>query len=158
MLFYDRLVLAVGAYAQTFGVPGVKEHATFLKDVKDARNIRMKIIERFEQAASPNITDADRRALLHFAIVGGGPTGVEFAAELHGECDVVILLAFVLSCKAGLLLLTYVICSLLTDLISTDMPRNYPEVYKFASITVYEGEYELHTFFWVRDPAKIICS
>lgn len=45
----------------------------------------MRIIERFEQAASPNLTDTERRALLHFAIVGGGPTGIEFAAELHGE-------------------------------------------------------------------------
>lgn len=80
---FDKIVLAVGAYAQTFGVPGVKEHATFLKDVSDARRIRMRIIERFEQAASPNLTDTERRALLHFAIVGGGPTGIEFAAELH---------------------------------------------------------------------------
>lgn len=81
----NRIVLAVGAYAQTFGVPGVKEHATFLKDVSDARRIRMRIIERFEQAASPNLSDTERRALLHFAIVGGGPTGIEFAAELHGK-------------------------------------------------------------------------
>lgn len=78
-------MLAVGAYAQTFGVPGVKEHATFLKTVSDARTIRMRIIERFEQAASPNVSDTERRELLHFAIVGGGPTGIEFAAELHGE-------------------------------------------------------------------------
>ncbi len=37
----------------------------------------------FEQANQPTITDADRRKLLNFCIVGGGPTGVEFAAELH---------------------------------------------------------------------------
>ena len=37
----------------------------------------------FEQASQPTITDADRRKLLNFCIVGGGPTGVEFAAELH---------------------------------------------------------------------------
>ncbi|THG99484.1 hypothetical protein EW026_g2869 [Hermanssonia centrifuga] len=37
----------------------------------------------FEQANQPTITDSDRRKLLHFCIVGGGPTGVEFAAELH---------------------------------------------------------------------------
>jgi NADPH-dependent 2,4-dienoyl-CoA reductase/sulfur reductase-like enzyme len=45
MLRYDKLVIAVGAYAQTFDVPGVKEHAHFLKDVKDARAIRMRILE-----------------------------------------------------------------------------------------------------------------
>ncbi|RPD52496.1 FAD/NAD(P)-binding domain-containing protein [Lentinus tigrinus ALCF2SS1-6] len=82
-LTYDKLVIAVGAYSQTFNVPGVKEHAHFLKDVGDARRIRTRILECFEQANQPTITDADRRKLLNFCIVGGGPTGVEFAAELH---------------------------------------------------------------------------
>ncbi|PCH37505.1 FAD/NAD(P)-binding domain-containing protein [Wolfiporia cocos MD-104 SS10] len=82
-LRYDRLVIAVGAYSRTFNIPGVKEHAHFLKDIRDARAIRARILECFEQANQPTITDSDRRKLLHFCIVGGGPTGVEFAAELH---------------------------------------------------------------------------
>jgi NADH dehydrogenase len=81
---YDKLVISVGAYAQTFGVPGVKEHATFLKTVSDARRIRNRIIECFEQASQPHLTDAQRAGLLHFAVVGGGPTGIEWSAELHG--------------------------------------------------------------------------
>lgn len=44
----------------------------------------MKVLERFEQASQPTLSDVERRGLLHFAIVGGGPTGIEFAAELHG--------------------------------------------------------------------------
>ncbi|TFY65769.1 hypothetical protein EVG20_g5323 [Dentipellis fragilis] len=80
---WDKLVIAVGAYSQTFNVPGVKEHAHFLKDVKDARAIRTRILECFEQANQPIVTDVERRHLLNFCIVGGGPTGVEFAAELH---------------------------------------------------------------------------
>ncbi|THH18896.1 hypothetical protein EW146_g2185 [Bondarzewia mesenterica] len=80
---YDKLVVAVGAYSQTFGIPGVKENAKFLKDVKDARTIRTRLLECFEQANQPILTDIERRNLLHFCIVGGGPTGVEFAAELH---------------------------------------------------------------------------
>ncbi|KAI0597706.1 pyridine nucleotide-disulfide oxidoreductase-domain-containing protein [Biscogniauxia sp. FL1348] len=80
---YDKLVIAVGAYSQTFGIEGVREHANFLRDVGDARKIRMKILQCFEKAALPITTDAERRKLLHFAIVGGGPTGIEFAAELH---------------------------------------------------------------------------
>jgi len=80
---FDKLVISVGAYAQTFGVPGVKENATFLKDVTDARRIRTRIIECFEQASQPHLTDNERRGLLHFVCVGGGPTGIEFAAELH---------------------------------------------------------------------------
>ncbi|TFK57589.1 FAD/NAD(P)-binding domain-containing protein [Heliocybe sulcata] len=80
---YDKLVIAVGAYSQTFGIPGVKEHAYFLKDVKDARAIRTRLLECIEQASQPFLTDEQRRRLLHFCVVGGGPTGVEFSAELH---------------------------------------------------------------------------
>lgn len=71
------------AYSQTFSTPGVKEHAHFLKDVKDARRIRSRILETFELAAQPTLSDVERANLLHFVIVGGGPTGIEFAAELH---------------------------------------------------------------------------
>ncbi|KAF8075047.1 hypothetical protein FPV67DRAFT_1475820 [Lyophyllum atratum] len=82
-LRYDKLVIAVGAYSQTFNIPGVKENAHFLKDVKDARMIHSRILECFEQANQPTMSDIQRRNLLNFCIVGGGPTGVEFAAELH---------------------------------------------------------------------------
>jgi NADH dehydrogenase FAD-containing subunit len=37
----------------------------------------------FEQASQPTLTAVERRGLLNFCIVGGGPTGIEFAAELH---------------------------------------------------------------------------
>ncbi|KAH7328497.1 pyridine nucleotide-disulfide oxidoreductase-domain-containing protein [Stachybotrys elegans] len=80
---YDKLVIAVGAWSQTFGIEGVREHANFLRDVGDARTIRLKVLQAFEKASQPTTSDADRKKLLHFAIVGGGPTGVEFAAELH---------------------------------------------------------------------------
>jgi NADH:ubiquinone reductase (non-electrogenic) len=80
---YDVLVIGIGAVSSTYGIPGVKEHALFLKDLGDARAIRQRIIERFEQAASPAATDEERKRLLHFVVVGGGPTGVEFAAEMH---------------------------------------------------------------------------
>lgn len=43
-LKYDKLVVAVGCYSQTFGTPGVREHALFLKDVGDARKIRNKLL------------------------------------------------------------------------------------------------------------------
>ncbi|GLB41734.1 putative protein with domain-containing protein [Lyophyllum shimeji] len=82
-LRYDKLVIAAGAYSQTFNVPGVKENAHFLKDIRDARKIHMRIIECFEQANQPTLSDIERRNLLNFCIVGGGPTGVEFSAELH---------------------------------------------------------------------------
>lgn len=80
---YDKLVLAMGCYSQTFGIEGVKEHACFLRDIGDARIIRLKVLEAFEKAGLPTTGDAERKRLLHFAVVGGGPTGIEFAAELH---------------------------------------------------------------------------
>lgn len=82
-LNYDKLVIAVGCYSQTFGTPGVKEHALFLKDVGDARKIRNRLLACFETAALPTTSDEMRKHLLNFAVVGGGPTGIEFSAELH---------------------------------------------------------------------------
>jgi NADH dehydrogenase FAD-containing subunit len=79
---YDKLVIAVGCYSQTFNTPGVRENALFLKDVNDARRIRRRILDLFELARLPFIPDDTKRHLLHFAIVGGGPTGMEFAASL----------------------------------------------------------------------------
>ncbi|KAG9122806.1 hypothetical protein FRC07_000650 [Ceratobasidium sp. 392] len=82
-VYYDKLIIAPGAYSQTFGIPGVSQHANFLKDVSDARRIRQRVLSNFEKAALPTTTPTERDKLLHFAIVGGGATGVEFAAELH---------------------------------------------------------------------------
>lgn len=79
---YDFLLIAVGAVNNTFGVPGVNDHAFFLKELRDARRIRQRIIDNFEQAATPTLSPEERSRLLHFVVVGGGPTGVEFAAEL----------------------------------------------------------------------------
>ncbi len=82
-LRYDVLVIAVGAWNNTFGIPGVVAHAHFLKQISDARRIREKVIECLERAEVPGIGPEERARLLHFVVVGGGPTGVEFAAELH---------------------------------------------------------------------------
>lgn len=67
---YDKLVVSVGSYSQTFGIPGVKEHAYFLKDVQDARRIRNKLLSCFETAALPTTPAALKKQLLNFAIVG----------------------------------------------------------------------------------------
>ena len=79
---YDKLVVAVGCYSQTFGTQGVKENAYFVKDVGDARRIRRRVLECFEVASLPTTSEKLREHLLRFAIIGGGPTGMEFAAEL----------------------------------------------------------------------------
>lgn len=81
-LEYDKLVVAVGAENNTFGIPGVEKHAHFLKELQDARRIRAAISDCFESASIPGISEEERKRLLHFVVVGGGPTGVEYAAEL----------------------------------------------------------------------------
>mmetsp|Transcript_39424 Transcript_39424/g.80877 ORF Transcript_39424/g.80877 Transcript_39424/m.80877 type:complete len:637 (+) Transcript_39424:94-2004(+) len=80
---YDRLIVTVGAQTNTFGIPGVREHCAFLKQVEDARRIRTSIVNLFERANIPSLTDEERKAILTFAVIGAGPTGIEFAAELR---------------------------------------------------------------------------
>ncbi|KAK1324631.1 hypothetical protein QJS10_CPA01g01147 [Acorus calamus] len=80
---YDYLVIAMGARANTFNTPGVVEHCHFLKEVEDAQKIRKSVIESLEKANLPNLSEEERKRNLQFVIVGGGPTGIEFAAELH---------------------------------------------------------------------------
>ena len=80
---YDKLAIAVGAKSNTFNVPGVEKYAFFLKEIADARAIRNKILTNFELSVHPNITSDEEKRLLHIVICGGGPTGVEFGAELY---------------------------------------------------------------------------
>ncbi|TKY48828.1 External alternative NAD(P)H-ubiquinone oxidoreductase B1 [Spatholobus suberectus] len=82
-LDYDFLVVAIGAQVNTFDTPGVIENCHFLKEVEDAQKIRQTVIDCFEKAVLPSLSEEERRTNLHFIVVGGGPTGVEFAAELH---------------------------------------------------------------------------
>lgn len=84
---YDLLVIGVGAVNNSFGTPGVLEHAAFLKEARDARKIRNRIMDCIEQASLPGTPAEERNRLLHFAVVGGGPTGIEFAAELRDLVD-----------------------------------------------------------------------
>jgi NADH:ubiquinone reductase (H+-translocating) len=78
---YDKLVVGVGSTTNTHGVNGL-EHCHFLKSVEDARGIRHQILTNLEAACLPSTTDEERRKLLSFVVCGGGPTGVEFAAEI----------------------------------------------------------------------------
>lgn len=80
---YDKLVVAVGSYSQTFGIEGVKEYANFLRDIGDARSIRLRVLQCFEKADWPTTTDEQRKKLLHFAVVGGGPTGIEVSCTAN---------------------------------------------------------------------------
>jgi NADH:ubiquinone reductase (H+-translocating) len=78
---YDFLVLAIGSASHFFGVIGATKYAFQLKTLEQAIALRNHILFRFERALCE--TDPEqRRQMLTFAIVGGGPTGVEFAGAL----------------------------------------------------------------------------
>lgn len=86
-LNYDYLVVGVGAQPSTFGIPGVAEHSTFLKEVSDSIKIRTRLMDVIEAANILPKGDPERKRLLSIVICGGGPTGVEVAGELQDYID-----------------------------------------------------------------------
>lgn len=87
---YDILVLAPGSDTNTFGTPGVAEHAFFMRELGDAIAVRNHIIDNFERAARDGDPER-RREQLTFVVVGAGPTGVELAAEVRDLIDHILL-------------------------------------------------------------------
>ena len=78
---YDTLLLASGATHSYFGHDAWAAHAPGLKTVDDALQLRRKLLLAFEHAEAANDPEA-QAAWLSFAIIGGGPTGVELAGTL----------------------------------------------------------------------------
>ncbi len=77
---WDYLILAPGATNNDFGIPGVAEHAIFLKTLQEALALRNHVIAQFEAAnVDPTLLE---RGALNFVLVGGGATGVEMAGAL----------------------------------------------------------------------------
>jgi NADH:ubiquinone reductase (H+-translocating) len=78
---YDVLILATGATHSYFGHDDWAEHAPGLKTLKDALQIRRRVLMAFE-TAERETDDVRRRSWMTFVIVGAGPTGVELAGTL----------------------------------------------------------------------------
>jgi len=78
---YDFLVLATGATHSYFGHDEWERYAPSLKTIQDAIAIRGRMLKAFERAEAADSAEEQAR-LLTFAIVGGGPTGVELAGAL----------------------------------------------------------------------------
>lgn len=78
---YDWLVLAAGSRTAYFGKDGVRTGSYGVKALPDALALRNRILEQLE-AASRETDPAARRRALTFVVVGGGPTGVEYAGAL----------------------------------------------------------------------------
>ena len=79
-LSYDTLVLAVGSRSNFFNTPGAEEFATALDSTEQAEKFRLKFLRELIAADQRKKTDSTQS--LNIAIVGGGATGVELAAEL----------------------------------------------------------------------------
>ncbi|OUJ12845.1 NAD(P)/FAD-dependent oxidoreductase [Acetobacter okinawensis] len=81
-LTYDAVVLAVGSCANDFGTPGVKENCLFIDNLVEANafneKFRMELLKAFANTSE-----------LDIAIVGGGATGTQLAAELHKSLEIV---------------------------------------------------------------------
>lgn len=80
-LAYDYLILAAGSIVNFFGNAALQRSASPLKDLGDGLALRNRILANFERAAW-TADPAERKALLTFAVVGAGPTGVEYAGAL----------------------------------------------------------------------------
>jgi NADH dehydrogenase len=80
-LAYDYLVVAAGNTHSYFGHDEWQPHAPGLKTIEEALEIRRRVLLAFEQAEREEDAEA-RRAWLTFAVIGGGPTGVEMAGAL----------------------------------------------------------------------------
>ena len=78
---YDWLIVAVGAKTSYFGHDDWEGYAPGLKRIEDALEIRRRVLLAFERAErEPD--ERERRKLLTFAVIGGGPTGVELAGAV----------------------------------------------------------------------------
>lgn len=78
---FDKLVIAAGTTNNFFGNTGLKEHVYTLKSTSEALRCRNAVLERLERA-SVSSHPQERRRLLTFVVIGGGPTGVEMAGAL----------------------------------------------------------------------------
>jgi NADH dehydrogenase len=80
---YDYLVIAVGSVSNDFGTPGVRENCLFLDDRTGADRFRNRLLDHCLRVSRAMSVDPACDAHVRIAIVGGGATGVELAAELY---------------------------------------------------------------------------
>jgi NADH dehydrogenase len=80
---YDYLVIAVGSVSNDFGTPGVSENCLFLDDRAGADRFRNRLLDHCLRVSRAMSVDPAVDAHVRIAIVGGGATGVELAAELY---------------------------------------------------------------------------
>ena len=75
---YDQLILATGSVGTTFGIPGVEENALQMKSIAEARQIKSRLLNTYEDVQEGRLP----REALRVVVVGGGPTGVEVSGAV----------------------------------------------------------------------------
>ena len=82
---YDYLVIAIGSVTNSFGTPGADRHCIFLDDRGSADRFRLKLLNQCLRVSRQISAEPTNDARVRVAIVGGGATGVELAAELYNS-------------------------------------------------------------------------
>lgn len=80
---YDILAIALGSISNDFGVPGVAEHCLYLDSRVQADRFRTRLLNHCLRVSRAMMNDPSANEQVRVAIVGGGATGVELAAELY---------------------------------------------------------------------------
>ncbi|MEX1251310.1 MAG: NAD(P)/FAD-dependent oxidoreductase [Hyphomonas sp.] len=84
---YDYLVLALGSVSNDFGVEGVKENCLSLESRRDADSFRQRLLNQCLRCSRRLSLNPGTDEYVRIAIVGGGATGVELAAELYNSAS-----------------------------------------------------------------------
>jgi NADH dehydrogenase len=80
---FDYLVLALGSVTNDFDTPGARQNCIYLDDRDQADRFRNKLLNHCLRVSRTMAKDPTQDARVRVAIVGGGATGVELAAELY---------------------------------------------------------------------------
>lgn len=80
---YDSLIFAVGGANNTCSIPGVEEHARFIRTVEDAESIRHTLLTAFDSASAGERDDEEIRDLLRFVVVGSSPKAYQLVRALR---------------------------------------------------------------------------
>jgi NADH dehydrogenase len=87
---YNYLIIATGSNTNFFGNRSIEEYAMPMKNIPEALNLRSLILQNLEAVLFAKDT-AEKMALMTFAVVGGGPTGVELAGALAEMRKVILM-------------------------------------------------------------------
>ncbi len=80
-LYYDYLVISTGSVTNYFGNKNIESHSIPMKSIPEALNLRSIILQNFESASLKKHIE-EKKKIMTFVIVGGGPTGVELSGSL----------------------------------------------------------------------------